>query len=66
MQGHAYSILDVRLAQKYKLIKLKNPHGSAGKEWNGPFSDESRYMTQKIREELKHEKKNDGIFWMQL
>lgn len=39
--GHAYSILDIQEVQGFKLIKLKNPHGSGGREWNGDFSDES-------------------------
>jgi hypothetical protein len=39
--GHAYSILDAKEVEGYKLIKLKNPHGSGGKEWNGDFSDDS-------------------------
>ena len=31
VQGHAYSILDVKLVEGDKLIKLKNPHGSGGR-----------------------------------
>jgi len=30
VQGHAYSVLDAIEVEDYKLIKLKNPHGSGG------------------------------------
>lgn len=41
VQGHAYSILDVRFVNGNKLIKLRNPHGSVGIEYNGDWSDDS-------------------------
>lgn len=48
----------------YKLIKLKNPHGSAGKEWIGDFSDRSDLMTKRMMKMLNHTQSADGIFWM--
>lgn len=39
--GHAYSVLDAREVEGYKLMKLKNPHGSGEREWSGDFSDGS-------------------------
>jgi hypothetical protein len=64
--GHAYSILDAKEVEGYKLLKLKNPHGSQGKEWNGDFSDGSSYMNDRMMQLLGHEKKDDGIFWIKL
>lgn len=64
VQGHAYSVLDAKEIDEYKLIKLKNPHGSAGKEWNGDFSDKSDLMTKRMLGLLEHSRSDDGIFWM--
>ena len=64
--GHAYSILDAREMEGHKLMKLKNPHGSGGKEWNGDFSDGSEYMNDRMMQLLGHERKDDGVFWMKL
>lgn len=64
--GHAYSVLSAKEVDNHKLIQLKNPHGSGGKEWNGDFSDESQYMDERMAQILKYEKKDDGIFWMKL
>lgn len=55
VQGHAYAILEVMELGKDKLLKLKNPHGSGGIEWSGPYSDVSDQMkNQKIKAQLKH------------
>jgi hypothetical protein len=35
-------------------MKLKNPHGSGGKEWNGDFSDNSEYMNDRMLQLLGH------------
>lgn len=64
VQGHAYSILDAKEVDEYRLIKLKNPHGSGGKEWIGDFSDKSDLMTKRMMSLLNHERTDDGIFWM--
>ena len=29
--GHAYCVLDAKEAEGYKVLKLKNPHGSGGR-----------------------------------
>jgi hypothetical protein len=56
----------IEIENQYKLIQLKNPHGTGGKEWSGEFSGKSNYMNPNRRKMLKHSDKNDGIFWMQL
>lgn len=66
VQGHAYSVLDAKEVDEYKLIKLKNPHGSQGREWIGDFSDKSELMTKRIMNILAHTQSDDGIFWMPL
>lgn len=66
VQGHAYSILDTKEVDEYRLVKLKNPHGSIGREWIGDFSDKSDLMTKRMMGLLGHSKADDGIFWMTL
>ena len=64
VQGHAYAILNIADYGGEKLIKLRNPHGSRGAEWNGDWSDESPLWTPAAIEELQLEISTDGVFWM--
>ena len=64
---HSYGILATaeffnERGKKIKLIKLKNPWGQFG--WIGNWSDKSKLWTPALKEELKLEVKDDGIFWM--
>jgi len=66
IQGHAYAVLDLQEFESEKLIKLRNPHGNGGAEWTGDWSDNSMKWTQKAKNLLKPESKEDGVFWMSL
>lgn len=60
------------------LLKVRNPWGSdevpdknkclflflTKQKWTGAWSDNSPEWTAATRKQLKHESKNDGIFWM--
>lgn len=48
----------------HRLIKLKNPHGSGGREWTGDFSDKSPLLNKRALSFLNHKRGDDGIFWM--
>ncbi|KAF3782219.1 Calpain-type cysteine protease [Nymphaea thermarum] len=64
VQGHAYSILQVREVDGHKLVQIRNPWANEV-EWNGPWSDSSSEWTERIRHKLKHvPQSKDGIFWM--
>ena len=66
ISGHCYSVLDIREVKsnegKERLIQIRNPWGH--KEWTGDWSDDSNKWTEDFRKDLKWEKKDDGIFWM--
>lgn len=66
ISGHCYSVLDIREVKsndgKERLIQIRNPWGH--KEWTGDWSDDSNKWTEDLRKDLKWEKKDDGIFWM--
>lgn len=75
VQGHAYSILDVRepkegsnlnpLAKKFRLVKLRNPWGSF--EWSGPWSQGSEEWAEHPRlaaKVLRDRETEKGTFWM--
>lgn len=65
VQGHAYAILDLLMAQnEERLIKLRNPHGSRGIEWKGDWSDKSLKWTEELKKEVNLEVAEDGIFFM--
>ncbi|ERN17768.1 calpain-type cysteine protease DEK1 [Amborella trichopoda] len=64
VQGHAYSVLQVREVDGHKLVQIRNPWANEV-EWNGPWSDSSPEWTDRIRHKLKHvAQSKDGIFWM--
>ncbi|XP_017641437.1 calpain-type cysteine protease DEK1 [Gossypium arboreum] len=64
VQGHAYSLLQVREVDGHKLVQIRNPWANEV-EWNGPWSDSSSEWTDRMRHKLKHvSQSKDGIFWM--
>jgi len=79
ISGHAYSILDLVDIGNYKLVRIRNPWGSAEPtEWNGAWSDNSKELisnldkiNKKAVERWKHEaekveaESKDGCFFME-
>ncbi|GLT26977.1 hypothetical protein SLA2020_020110 [Shorea laevis] len=64
VQGHAYSLLQVREVDGHKLVQIRNPWANEV-EWNGLWSDSSPEWTDRMRHKLKHvPQSKDGIFWM--
>lgn len=64
VQGHAYSILQIREVDGHKLVQIRNPWANEV-EWNGPWSDSSQEWTERIKHKLKHvPQSKNGVFWM--
>ncbi|KAH9329441.1 hypothetical protein KI387_001549 [Taxus chinensis] len=64
VQGHAYSLLQVREVDGHKMVQIRNPWANEV-EWNGPWSDSSPEWTDRIKHKLKFTPQaQDGIFWM--
>ncbi|KAJ7980590.1 calpain-type cysteine protease DEK1 [Quillaja saponaria] len=64
VQGHAYSLLQIREVDGHKLVQIRNPWANEV-EWNGPWSDTSPEWTDRMKHKLKHvPQSKDGIFWM--
>ncbi|KAJ3055624.1 hypothetical protein HK097_009951 [Rhizophlyctis rosea] len=63
IHNHAYSVLEAREVRGKKLVKIRNPWGSA--EWKGPWSDGSSEWTPEWMEQLDHRFGDDGVFWME-
>jgi len=65
--GHAYSLINTAEingsdGRHYRLVQVRNPWGKG--EWNGKFSDTSNLWTPTSRQQLSHDKGDDGVFWM--
>ncbi|XP_043806864.1 calpain-type cysteine protease DEK1 isoform X2 [Manihot esculenta] len=52
VQGHAYSLLQVREVDGHKLVQIHNPWANEV-EWNGPWSDSSPEWTDRMKHKLK-------------
>ena len=62
VQGHAYSLLQVREVDGHKLVHIRNPWENEV-EWNGPWSDSSPEWTDMIKHKLNYTpSEKDGIF----
>lgn len=60
---HAYSILEARtIPGGIRLLKVRNPWGMT--EWDGDWSDRSKKWTDELKKLLKHQDKDDGVFWI--
>ena len=47
------------------MVQLRNPHGDTGAEWKGDWADDDvDKWNDRMKNRLKFEDKNDGIFWM--
>ncbi|KXZ50266.1 hypothetical protein GPECTOR_17g905 [Gonium pectorale] len=46
--GHAYTICNVKLVDRFQLVKLRNPWGTF--EWSGAWSDKSQLWEQHPKE----------------
>lgn len=67
VQGHAYAVLEIVEVDGYKLVQLRNPHGSSGVEWNGDWSDTCEKWDQRMRNKVGYtESQADGVFWMEI
>ena len=67
MDGHAYSILQVKRitldnGDFERLIQIRNPWGFH--EWKGDWSDKSDRWTENTKQQVQFENKDDGTFWI--
>lgn len=62
--GHAYTTLGAVEYNGERLVKVRNPWGS--ERYKGPWSDQDPKWTMNARQQLNHEKANDGAFYVPL
>lgn len=65
VQGHAYTIVNVKRVDRFMLVQLRNPWGTF--EWSGDWSDKSPLWDQnpKVKRALDFTAGDDGCFWME-
>jgi len=61
---HAYSILRVAVASKFRLVQIRNPWGKG--EWTGDWSDKSAKWAEhpEVKKAVNFQDVDDGSFWM--
>lgn len=71
VQNHAYTLLRIEqldVSQKaIRLVKFRNPHGTAGIEWNGDWKDgDSKWgsISDADKQRIGYSNTRDGEFWM--
>ena len=66
VQAHAYTLMCARKWEERNiyLIRLRNPWGEG--EGNGKWSDNSSCWTDEYKKYFKFQKKDDGIFWINI
>ncbi|XP_041346994.1 calpain-9-like, partial [Gigantopelta aegis] len=69
IEGHAYSIVDIREVNQGRrstlLLRLRNPWGRG--EWNGPWSDRSsEWCSVRLSDMTMARVIDDGEFWISL
>ncbi|KAL6567140.1 Calpain-type cysteine protease dek1 [Orobanche minor] len=62
VQGHAYSILQVRDVDGHRLVQIRNPWANEV-EWNGPWSDSSPEWTDRMKHKLKHTPQRKMVYF---
>ncbi|KAL8760110.1 MAG: hypothetical protein Q9184_003431 [Pyrenodesmia sp. 2 TL-2023] len=63
IEGHAYSIMEVRELDDFRLLKIRNPWGLKEGVWDGPWSNGSEEWTPDRMSRLNHTF-DDGVFWI--
>lgn len=67
LSNHAYSILDIKQYNQYRLLKIRNPWGHLS--WNGKWSNKSTIWTPQLRQAIngtnRANTEDEGIFWME-
>jgi len=66
VQAHAYTLISAKKWEERNifLLKLRNPWGEG--EWNGKWSDDSPCWTDEYKKYFEFQKRNDGIFWIDI
>jgi len=65
VEGHAYSLLQVKVVNNIKLLLFRNPWAQL--EWKGKWSDtdvDTWNRHPEVKQILRPEFANDGLFWM--
>lgn len=72
VSGHAYTLLRIEQLKMNEnfpvcLVKIRNPHGTGGKEWTGPWQDHDVQwdsVSESDKQRIGFKVKKDGEFWM--